>query len=348
MGRSARSGLRNTNQANFALRMGERKHNTIDFVQILVPVLEISSTKIQILPYVPNKTPLSCWLNQGGSINPAGFVDKDGTRYAIFELNSNSISHGGDCNNSITPLMPTPILLQRVRDVGCTLIRDDIPVLDGDDSGGHLVEAPNLILHGDIYFLFYSTHCFMKIEHDVHWATSKSITGPYVKSGQKLFKSGDYALTSPGGGTVYGCGDKMLFHGICEPNRRCTYAANIAIDGDQVIDMKRKRSATRISSPHSTFDSPDSCLALIVKIRVAGIINYPEELKPRHFFLAIIPHIVNDIPLPVVHIQRHWRRLPLSHGPTIQAWSVRHFHIKIGKRCCMWPLVSVSLNAPSF
>ncbi|GIJ86982.1 hypothetical protein Asppvi_005881 [Aspergillus pseudoviridinutans] len=185
-------------------------------------------------PYVPNETPLSCRLNQGGSIDPAGFVDKDGTRYVIFKLDGNSIGHGGDCNNGITPLVPTPILLQRVEDDGFTLIGDAIPILDRDDSDGPLVEAPNLILHGDTYFLFYSTHCFTDIEYDVRWATSKSITGPYIKSGQRLFKSGDYALTSPGGGTVYGCGDKMLFHGFCEPNKRCAYAANITIDGDQV------------------------------------------------------------------------------------------------------------------
>lgn len=185
-------------------------------------------------PYVPNETPLSCRLNLGGSIDPAGFVDKDGTRYVIFKIDGNSIGHGGDCNNGITPMVPTPILLQRVEDDGFTLIGDAVPILDRDDSDGPLVEAPNLILHGDTYFLFYSTHCFTDSEYDVRWATSKSITGPYIKSGQKLFKTGDYALTSPGGGTVYGCGDKMLFHGFCEPNKRCTYAANIVIDGDQV------------------------------------------------------------------------------------------------------------------
>jgi beta-xylosidase len=185
-------------------------------------------------PYVPNETPLSCRLDQGGSIDPAGFVDKDGSRYVIFKVDGNSIGHGGDCNNGITPLVPTPILLQKVEDDGFTLIGDAVPILDRGDSDGPLVEAPNLILHGDTYFLFYSTHCFTDTKYDVRWATSKSITGPYIKSGRKLFKTGDYALTSPGGGTVYGCGDKILFHGFCEPNKRCTYAANIAIDGDEV------------------------------------------------------------------------------------------------------------------
>ncbi|GAQ06298.1 hypothetical protein ALT_3619 [Aspergillus lentulus] len=185
-------------------------------------------------PYVPNETPLSCRLDQGGSIDPAGFLDKDGSRYVVFKVDGNSIGHGGDCNNGVPPLVSTPILLQRVADDGFTPLGDAVPILDRDDTDGPLVEAPNLILHGDTYFLFYSTHCFTDPKYDVRWATSKSITGPYAKTGQKLFKTGDYGLTSPGGGTVCGCGDKMLFHGFCEPNKRCTYAANLAINGDQV------------------------------------------------------------------------------------------------------------------
>jgi beta-xylosidase len=185
-------------------------------------------------PYVPNETPLSCRLDQGGSIDPAGFLDKDGSRYVVFKVDGNSIGHGGDCNNGVPPLVSTPILLQRVADDGFTPLGDAVPILDRDDTDGPLVEAPNLILHGDTYFLFYSTHCFTDPKYDVRWATSKKITGPYVKTGQKLFQTGDYGLTSPGGGTVCGCGDRMLFHGFCEPNKRCTYAANLAINGDQV------------------------------------------------------------------------------------------------------------------
>ncbi|KAE8360824.1 glycosyl hydrolase [Aspergillus caelatus] len=185
-------------------------------------------------PYVPNETPLSCRLDQGGSIDPAGFLDKDGSRYVVFKVDGNSIGNGGDCNNGIPPLKPTPILLQKVADDGFTPVGDAIQILDRDDSDGPLVEAPNLILHGDTYFLFYSTHCFTDPKYDVRYATSKSITGPYVKSGEKLLKSGDYGLTSPGGGTVCGCGDRMLFHGFCQNNTRCTYAADISITDQQV------------------------------------------------------------------------------------------------------------------
>ncbi|KAJ9487300.1 hypothetical protein VN97_g6019, partial [Penicillium thymicola] len=36
-------------------------------------------------PYVPSNTPLSCRLDRGGSIDPAGFKDKDGSRYVVFK-----------------------------------------------------------------------------------------------------------------------------------------------------------------------------------------------------------------------------------------------------------------------
>ncbi|KAL1998382.1 hypothetical protein VTN02DRAFT_6296 [Thermoascus thermophilus] len=185
-------------------------------------------------PYIPQPEPFVCRLDQGGSIDPSGFLDRDGSRYVVYKVDGNSVGNGGDCNNGVPPLKPTPIMLQRVADDGITPIGDAVQILDRDDSDGPLVEAPNLLLHGDTYFLFYSTHCFTDPKYDVRYATSKSITGPYRKTGVPLVKTGDYGLTSPGGGTVCGCGDKMLFHGFCEPNKRCTYAADIRIDGDHV------------------------------------------------------------------------------------------------------------------
>ncbi|PYH90464.1 endo-arabinase [Aspergillus ellipticus CBS 707.79] len=184
-------------------------------------------------PYIPNPNPLSCRLDQGGSIDPSGFLDKDGSRYVVFKVDGNSIGNGGDCNNGVAPLKPTPILLQKVDADGFTPLGDAVQILDRDDSDGPLVEAPNLILHGDTYFLFYSTHCFTDAKYDVRWATAKSITGPYVKTGAQLVKTGDFNLTSPGGGTVCGCGDRMLFHGFCG-SERCTYAADLSIQGTNV------------------------------------------------------------------------------------------------------------------
>ncbi|PYH38201.1 glycoside hydrolase family 43 protein [Aspergillus neoniger CBS 115656] len=196
----------------------------------------ISTTTDPSGPYIPNPTPLSCRLDQGGSIDASGFLDKDGTRYVVFKVDGNSIGNGGDCNNGIAPLKPTPILLQKVDTDGFTPVGDAVQILDRDDSDGPLVEAPNLILHGDTYFLFYSTHCYTDEKYDVRWATATEITGPYTKTGKQLVKSGDWGLVSPGGGTVCGCGDRMLFHGFCKEgdSRRCMYAAEVRIQGVEV------------------------------------------------------------------------------------------------------------------
>ncbi|OJJ46176.1 hypothetical protein ASPZODRAFT_67443 [Penicilliopsis zonata CBS 506.65] len=184
-------------------------------------------------PYVPNPQPLSCRKDQGGSIDPSGFLDTDGSRYVVFKVDGNSIGHGGDCNNGVAPLQPTPIMLQKVAADGFTPVGEAVQILDRDDSDGPLVEAPNLILHDGTYFLFYSTHCFTDREYDIRYATASSVTGPYTKTGVQLVKTGDYNLTSPGGGTVCPCGDRMLFHGFCG-GKRCTYAADILISGTSV------------------------------------------------------------------------------------------------------------------
>ncbi|KAG0154502.1 hypothetical protein PDIDSM_70 [Penicillium digitatum] len=153
-------------------------------------------------PYVPSNTPLSCRLDQGGSIDPSGFKDKDGTRYVVFKVDGNSIGHGGDCNNGLEPLVSTPILLQKVGADGITPIGDAIQILDRNtaDGDGPLVEAPNLIIRGDVYFLFYSTHCFTDPAYDVRYATAESITGPYTKNNVPMINAQNTGLLSPGGG----------------------------------------------------------------------------------------------------------------------------------------------------
>ena len=184
-------------------------------------------------PYIPQPHPLSCRLDQGGSIDPAGFLDQDGTRYVLFKLDGNSIGNGGDCNNGIPPIKPTPILLQRVAEDGFTPVGDAVEILDRDDSDGPLVEAPYLVFQDGIYYLFYSTHCFTDPKYDVRYATATNITGPYTKTGT-LINGPRSGLKSPGGGTVCPCGDRMLFHAFCREDVRCTYAAAVNINKGKV------------------------------------------------------------------------------------------------------------------
>ena len=158
----------------------------------------------------------------------------DGTRYIYYKVDGNSIGNGGDCNNGKPPIVPTPILLQQVGSDGVTLIGDAVEILDRDESDGPLVEAPSLVFHEGIYFLFYSTNCFTDPKYDVRYATATNVAGPYKKTGEQLLKGGQFGLTSPGGATVCDCADRMLFHAFCEENVRCSYAANLSIQGEKV------------------------------------------------------------------------------------------------------------------
>lgn len=189
-------------------------------------------------PYVPSDKPLSCRLDKGGSIDPSGFKDSDGSRYVTYKVDGNSAGNGGDCNNGKPPLVGTPILLQKVKADGVTPVGDAVQILDRntEDGDGPLVEAPSIVLHDGVYFLFYSTHCFTDPKYDVRYATASSITGPYTKNNEKLVKTGDFGLTSPGGATVCGCGDRMLLHGFCDESKktRCMYWADVSLKGKTV------------------------------------------------------------------------------------------------------------------
>jgi beta-xylosidase len=118
-------------------------------------------------PYTPASTPLACPLDQGGAIDPSGFTDTDGKHYVVYKIDGNSIGHGGNCNNAVAPIVPTPIMLQQVASDGFTPVGDPIQILDRDDADGPLVEAPDLILVNGVYVLFFSSNCFDSTLYDI-------------------------------------------------------------------------------------------------------------------------------------------------------------------------------------
>ncbi|KAL3467350.1 endo-arabinase [Aspergillus heterothallicus] len=199
----------------------------------------ISSSTSPLGPYIPNDTPLSCRLEAGGSIDPAGFRDVDGTRYVLFKRDGNSIGNGGDCNNGNAPILDTPIMLQEVDgEDGFTVRGDAVEILHrrSEDGDGPLVEAPSMVFVGGVYYLFYSTHCYTDVLYDVRVATARAVDGPFVKRNASLIGTGQFDLTSPGGGTVWAGeeGGRLLFHAFCREGVRCTYAAELEIEGGDV------------------------------------------------------------------------------------------------------------------
>lgn len=183
--------------------------------------------------------PLICPSSQGGAIDPSHFQDSDGQNYLVYKVDGNSMGNGGNCGNSVAPLVPTPIMLQKVADDGHTLQSSPIQILDRDDSDGPLVEAPSIAKRADgRYYLFYSSNCYSSPYYDISFATASSVTGPYTKNGH-LFETGDNGLTSPGGADLSRDGTKMLFHAKWG-NGRTMYAADLADanQGNSAIGFK--------------------------------------------------------------------------------------------------------------
>ena len=150
-------------------------------------------------PYLARSEPIVCASDKGGAIDPAAFQDSDGKRYVTYKIDGNAIGHGGTCNNMKDPIVPTPIMLQGLRDDGVTPEGDAKQILDRDAGDGPLIEAPSLVKFEDIYYLFFSSQCVTDTNYDTSYATSKDLCGPYKKTDRPLIVAGgDLGLVGPG------------------------------------------------------------------------------------------------------------------------------------------------------
>ncbi|EME40698.1 glycoside hydrolase family 43 protein, partial [Dothistroma septosporum NZE10] len=159
-------------------------------------------------------TPLICPQSAGGAIDPVGYVDesRSGDRYIIYKVDGNSIGHGGACGNTIAPIVPNPIMLQRVGADGVNLIGEQVQIMTNTASDGPYVEAPTLTFMNGNYVLFFSSKCSTSTGYDVQYAVADKITGPYVRHGT-LFKTGVKGMTAPGSMDLAINGEKAIWHG---------------------------------------------------------------------------------------------------------------------------------------
>jgi len=162
-------------------------------------------------PYVAQNTPFACPASQGGAIDPAGFTDDDGSRWAVYKIDGSSLGGGGPCGNG-DGSHSTPIMLQKFSDDAITPLGDPIQILDRGPGDGPLIEAPSLIKRDGVYIVFFSSNCFNTPLYDISYATASSVTGPYTKAAAPLLVTGDDNLTSPGGADPNPNGSIMVFH----------------------------------------------------------------------------------------------------------------------------------------
>lgn len=170
-------------------------------------------------PFRPINTPLFCDLGNGGAIDPDGFNDPASHRqFVIFKVDGNSVGSGGECSNSVSPIAPTPLVLQEVNpEDGYSFIGGPTTVLLNDPEDGPNIEAPTLTYDAssETYILFYNSRCFATSSYTIRYATSKSIYGPYTKQHTQFLQTGDTAanLYAPGGIDVTKDGKLAVFHG---------------------------------------------------------------------------------------------------------------------------------------
>ncbi len=171
-------------------------------------------------PYKAADQPFTCQIHEGGAIDASGYQDPaTGLRYVIYKVDGNHNGHGGDCTNTVEPIVPTPIKLQQVGSDGVSPIEEASTILDRNASDGPLVEAPSLYRSVEgTYFLFFSSGCYTSSSYDVKYATAANITGPYTKTSESLLRSGDGPrLNGPGGADISADGKLMVFHANLNP-----------------------------------------------------------------------------------------------------------------------------------
>lgn len=158
----------------------------------------------------------------------------------VYKVDGNNIGHGGSCNNGVAPLVPTPIMIQKMTANGTAFAPGSsaIQLLDRDNNDGPLIEAPSMVRTSEgVYVLFFSSNCFSTSLYDVAYATATSVTGPFTK-GPFLMKTGTpfSQLFAPGGADVSSDGTKLVFHadlGTTSSTRQMWTAA-ISISGHTV------------------------------------------------------------------------------------------------------------------
>lgn len=176
----------------------------------------------------------------GGAIDPAAFVDTDGSLYLVWKVDGNNIGHGGNCNNGVDPIVPTPIMIQQLTADGTAFAAGSsaTQVLDRGDADGPLIEAPSLVKKDGTYVLFFSSNCYSGSLYDVSYATASSVLGPYTKSSAALLVTGSpYSqLYSPGGLDIDPAGTLAVFHADLgtTADTRQMYTASLTISGTTV------------------------------------------------------------------------------------------------------------------
>jgi beta-xylosidase len=122
-----------------------------------------------------------------GLIDASEFTDTDGTPYLLWKVDGVEVGN------------PTPIHAQALAADGLSLAAGDPTTLITDDQAWEAgdTEAPWMILHGGVYYLFYSGNVYYNAGYAIGVASAPSPLGPFTKANEPILVSGG-AWVGPG------------------------------------------------------------------------------------------------------------------------------------------------------
>ena len=158
-------------------------------------------------PFAPaGSAPIVCPADEGGAIDPATFVDDDGTRYLVWK-------NDGNCCG-----LDTWLQIAELSADGTTLVGETTKLLMQDQPWeGNLIEAPTLVKRDGVYALLYSANDYGGDAYATGYATAPSVRGPFTKGDGPLLttETSDGRYLGPGGQDVVTAADGsdvLVFH----------------------------------------------------------------------------------------------------------------------------------------
>ncbi|HEY2563970.1 MAG TPA: glycoside hydrolase family 43 protein [Acidimicrobiales bacterium] len=145
-------------------------------------------------PFVAQPDPFICQTGDGGSIDPRVFTDADGTNWMVWKSDQNI---GGNT-------APTAIWTSRLSSDGLTLIGSPTQIFAPDEAWqGTIVEAPDLVLAGGKYWLFYSANWFDQPAYGIGVAVCAGPEGPCQDMTSQPLVSSNLQGDGPGEESVF-------------------------------------------------------------------------------------------------------------------------------------------------
>jgi GH43 family beta-xylosidase len=120
-------------------------------------------------PFLAQPNPFICQTPNGGSIDPRVFTDADGSNWMVWKSDENI---GGSTT-------PTNVWTSRLSSDGITLVGSPTRIFGPDEAWqGTIIEAPDLVLVGGKYWLFYSANWFDQPVYGIGVASCAGPQGP--------------------------------------------------------------------------------------------------------------------------------------------------------------------------